>query len=332
MNRDRALGYAAFAVVCIVWGTTYLAIRIAVRTIPPLLLTGARFTIAGAILFVFARLRGDALPRRGRVLADLVFVAFLMVAIGNLSVVWAEQWVPSGLAAVFVATAPFWAAIMEWFRRDGDRIDLRRGIGMLAGFVGVGMLVTPGGAGKAFDLHFILGALAMQVGSIAWQYGTMRGKYKLGHVPPLMLSAIQMLTGGIIVAAIGLAIGESRDLVVTRTGLAALAYLTIFGSVLAYTSYIYAVKHMRVTSMSVYAYINPLVAVLLGWIALHEQLTPVSIVAMCIILGGVVLVQAPRRTIDAPEAYARIDPVERRRSAAGGDDVSEAAGLDAGRR
>lgn len=306
MKSDRALGYAAFAVVCIVWGTTYLAIRVAVQTIPPLLLTGARFTIAGVILFAVARWRGDALPRKRSVLAELLLVAFLMVAIGNLSVVWSEQWVPSGLAALFVATAPFWAAIMEWFHDSGDRIDLRGAFGMLAGFVGVGMLVTPGGAGASFDLHFILGALAVQVGSIAWQYGTMRGKYRLADVPPLMSSAIQMLAGGVFVAAVGLAIGEGRRLTVTATGVAALAYLTFFGSVLAYTSYVYALKHMRVTSMSVYAYINPLIAVLAGWLILGERLTPVSIVAMIIILGGVALVQTRRRrtekVVEIPEA------------------------------
>lgn len=323
MKRGQALGYAAFAVVCIVWGTTYLAIRVAVRTIPPLLLTGTRFTIAGAILFALARLNGDAVPRGRRLLGELLFVGLLMVTIGNLSVVWAEQWVPSGMAALFVATAPFWAAILEWFHPGGDRIDLRRALGMLAGFVGVGLLVTPGGAGRPFDLHLIIGLIAVQFGSIAWQYGTSRGKYKLAHVPPLMSSAVQMLTGGIAVTAIGMAIGEGRRITITGTGLAALAYLTLFGSVLAYTSYVYALKHMRVTSMSVYAYINPLIAVLVGWMFLHEQLTSLSIVAILIILGGVAVVQTRSRE--------RTAGFGRGGAAAGGDDVPDAARLDAGR-
>lgn len=304
MKRGQALGYAAFAVVCVVWGTTYLAIRVAVRTIPPLLVTGARFSVAGLILLAIALMRGDSLPRRRRLIADLLFVAVLMVAIGNLSVVWAEQWVPSGIAALLVATAPFWAALMERLRRDGDRIDRRRAVGMVFGFVGVGMLITPQGAAGAFDLHFILGAISVQIGSIAWQYGTMRGKYELESVPPLMSSGIQMLSGGLIVTVIGLAIGEGRHLVLEPKGLAALAYLTLFGSVLAYTSYIYALKHMRVTSMSVYAYINPLIAVIVGWLVLGERLTPVSIVAMAIILGGVALVQMPRKTTGASKTVS----------------------------
>jgi len=305
MKRDRALAYAAFAVVCIVWGTTYLAIRIAVRTIPPMLLTGMRFVIAGLVLFAIARLRGEAIPRSKRVLGELLIVGLLMVSIGNFSVIWAEQWVPSGFAALLVATAPFWAAIMERMRKDGDRIDGRRAFGMLIGFIGVALLVTPGGAGGAFDVHFLLGALAVQVGSFAWQYGTIRGKYNLGDVPPLMSSAFQMLAGGITIAIIGLAMNEPRRLRITAEGVGALAYLTIFGSVLAYTSYVYALRKMRVTSMSVYAYINPLVAVILGWLILNEQLTWISIVAMCIILGGVALVQKPRRRIEHPTEHAR---------------------------
>lgn len=335
MKSDRALAYAAFAVVCIVWGTTYLAIRIAVRTIPPMLLTGARFVVAGIVLLAIARFRGDAIPRGRRILGELLIVGLLMVGIGNFSVVWSEQWVPSGFAALLVATAPFWAALLERFRKEGDRIDARRGIGMFIGFIGVALLVTPGGAGGAFDAHIIAGALAVQIGSIAWQYGTMRGKYNLHDVPPLMSSAFQMLIGGIAISAVGLATGEGRRVRFSAEGIGALAYLTIFGSILAYTAYIYALRNIRVTNLSLYAYINPLVAVILGWLILNEQLTFISILAMCVILGGVALVQSPRRRIGG-EAYARIPRFRRRRTDPRGDDVArdvaEAARLDAGGR
>ena len=294
MKRDRVLAYVAFAIVCIVWGTTYLAIRVAVRSIPPFLLTGMRFVLAGTMLFAIARFRGESIPRGTRVIREVILVALLMVGIGNLSVVWAEQWVPSGIAALLVATAPFWAALMERFRPDGEHIAMRRGLGMLIGFIGVALLVTPGATG-ALDLHFILGALAIQIGSIAWQYGTMRGKYNLAGVSPFMLSAFQMIAGGLAVGLVGLSIGEAQRLTWTRDGIIGLAYLTTFGSLLAYTSYVYALKKLPMTSMSMYAYINPLVAVLLGWLILKEQLTWVSIAAMCIILGGVALVQTGGR-------------------------------------
>ena len=294
MKHDRALAYAAFAVVCIVWGTTYLAIRIAVTTMTPFLLTGARYLFAGIVLFVIAKLHGDEIPRDRRTIGNVVLCGVLMVAIGNLTVVWAEQWVPSGFAALFVGTAPFWVTIMELFRRTGERLEPRSAVGMLIGFAGVAMLVTPRGAGSAFDRRFVIGAIAIQVGCMAWQYGTMRGKFALASMPPLMSSALQMLAGGFVVMIAGVALGEVPHFHSTPRTFTALAYLSLFGSVLAYTSYVYAARHLRMTSMSLYAYVNPVVAVILGWLVLHEQLTWVSIVAMVIILGGVALVQSGR--------------------------------------
>lgn len=295
MKGERALAYAAFAVVCIVWGTTYLAIRIAVTTIPPLLLTAARYLSAGIIMFVVAMLRGERIPRGARTLGELTLVGALMVGIGNLSVVWAEQWVPSGIAALLVATAPFWVVLLELFRADGERVDVRRGLGMLIGFAGVAMLVTPGGAGGAFDRRFIIGALVIQFGCLGWQYGTQRGKYNLGHVPTVISSAIQMLAGGAIVAVVGVAVGELPRFHVTTRTFAALAYLALFGSVLAYTAYNVALKSLRQTTMSLYAYVNPVVAVILGWLILRERLTWVSMLAMAVILAGMAMLQISRR-------------------------------------
>ena len=230
MNRQRGLAYAAFAIVCTVWGTTYLGIRIAVETIPPMLLTAARFVTAGVILFGIAWLRGDRPPRDRRLLLDIGVVGVLMVGIGNLSVVWAEQWVPSGLAALFVATAPFWVTLIELVHGKGERFEPRRGTGMLIGFLGVALLVTPRGAAGAFDMHFLLGALAIQGGCVAWQTGTVRGKYALASVPPLMSSALQMLTGGIVTTIAGLALGELPRFHLTPRTFGALVYLTLFGS------------------------------------------------------------------------------------------------------
>lgn len=303
MKHERTLALAAFAVVCIVWGTTYLAIRIAIETIPPLALTAIRFILAGLIMAAIAVWRGETLPRDRKTLANLAFVGFLMVGIGNLAVVWAEQWVPSGIAALFVATAPFWMVVIEAFRSHGERLDLQSGIGMLLGFAGVAMLVTPGGAGPSWNMYFLAGAIAIQVGGIAWQLGSVRGKYNLQHVPLLASASLQMLFGGLIVGVVSLLIGEpARFAMNTRTFLA-LAYLTLFGSVLAYSAYVYALAKLRTTKVSLYAYINPVVAVILGWLILDESLTPMSIAAMIIILGGVALVQAAgfrRKPIHAP--------------------------------
>jgi drug/metabolite transporter (DMT)-like permease len=296
MKSDRALAYAAFAIVCTVWGTTYLAIRVAVETIPPMLLTSVRYLVAGSILFAISRLRGDVLPTDRKAFANVSLVGILMVAGGNFSVIWAEQWVPSGIAALLVATSPFWAAMMEMLRAGGERISLRKGAGMIVGFLGVAMLVTPGGANGTFNRHVLLGALAIQFGALAWQYGTLRGKHTLGGMAPLMSSALQMLVGGAVIGVIGLAIGEQHRFAVNPRTFAALAYLTFFGSVLAYTSYVYALKHMKTTTMSLYAYVNPVIAVLVGWMILSEKLNWLSITAMCVILSGVALVQTASRT------------------------------------
>lgn len=291
MKRERALAYAAFAIVCTVWGTTYLAIRVALDTIPPLLLTGARFVIAGLIMLAIAKLRGEVLPRDRRTLANLALIGLLMVGIGNLSVVWAEQWVPSGIAALLVATAPFWMAMIETFRTGGERLNVQSGVGMLIGFAGVAALVTPGATGGGWSIGFLLGALAIQIGGICWQAGSAHGKYNLRHVPLLSSAALQMLFGGVIVAVVGFAVGEAPRVSFTPRTLAAMVYLTIFGSVIAYSAYVYALAHLRTTTTALYAYVNPVVAVFLGWLILSEPLTWVSVVAMIVILFGVALVQ-----------------------------------------
>jgi drug/metabolite transporter (DMT)-like permease len=292
VNRERTWAYIAFATVCLVWGTTYLFIRIAIETIPPLLLTSSRYLTAGTVLLAVAAIRGERIPRDRRTLLELALVGTLMVGLGNLAVVWAEQWVPSGIAALLVATAPFWAALTEALRAHGERVDARRIGGMLLGFAGVALLVTPGGTGGAFDRHLVIGAIVIQIGCVGWQFGTSRGKYNLAHVPPVASSALQALIGGAIVGVVGASIGELPRFHVTPRTFGALMYLAIFGSVITYTAYFVALRNIRMTTMSLYAYVNPVVAVILGWLVLNERLTWVSITAMAVILAGVALVQS----------------------------------------
>lgn len=290
MKHERAWAYAAFAIVCVVWGTTYLGIAIALETVPPLLLTGSRFVIAGLVMLGIAKMRGQRIPVDFRTLANLALIGFLLVAVGNLAVVWAELWVPSGLAALLVATAPFWMAIIERFRKSGERVSLQSGIGMTLGFIGVALLVSPGISGK-WSINFLLGALAIQVGGICWQLGSAHGKYNLAHVPPMASAALQMLFGGLIVTVAGFAIGEASRFSLTPRTFAALAYLTVFGSIIAYSAYVFALANLRTTVTSLYAYVNPVVAVFLGWLILSEPLTGKAIIAMTVILAGVALVQ-----------------------------------------
>jgi drug/metabolite transporter (DMT)-like permease len=292
MKHDRALAWFAFAIVCLVWGTTYLGIAIAIETVPPVLMTGIRFATAGLILLPIALARGARIPRDAKTLGNLFLIGFLLVGVGNLSVVWAEQWVPSGIAALLVATAPFWMAIIEMFRTKGERVTLRSGIGMLIGFLGVAMLVTPSANGGKWSVPLLLGALAIQIGSFAWQLGSAHGKYNVQHVPLMISAALQMLFGGVTLTIIGLALGDAARTTFTVRTFTAIAYLTIFGSVIAYSAYIYCLSKLRTTTTSLYAYVNPVVAMVLGWLVLNEPLTWVSWLAMGVILGGVALVQS----------------------------------------
>ncbi len=314
MKHEKGLAYIAFVIVCIVWGTTYLAIRIAVETVPPFLLAASRYTVAGLILLIASRIRREPLPRDWRTLGNLAIIGVLMVAVGNLAVIVAEQWTPSGMVALFVATAPFWATLIAALSGSGERIGTGSAIGMLAGFAGVGLLVTPGAAGGHFDKKFILGAALVQFGSIGWQYGTHRAKYTIRNVPFVTSTALQMLFGGIVSGIGGIAIGETSRFSLNARTLTALVYLTLIGSVVAYSAYVFAVKHLPTTKMSLYAYVNPVVAVFLGWLILHEPLTWVSIVAMLIILGGTATVQLSRMR---PSLRATVEmPAPRRKNAA----------------
>jgi drug/metabolite transporter (DMT)-like permease len=309
MKLEKTWAYVAFATICVLWGTTYLGIAIALESLPPLLLTGFRFVVAGLIMLGISKLRGERIPLDRRTLLNLALIGFLMVGVGNLAVVWAEQYVPSGIAALLVATAPFWMAIIELFRRSGERVSLQAGIGMAIGFIGVALLVTPGVSGK-WSVGFLLGALAIQVGGLCWQLGSAHGKYNLAHVPLMVSSGLQMFFGGAIVTIAGLAIGEGPRFLFTPRSFWALLYLTFFGSLIAYSAYVYALAHLRTTVTSLYAYVNPVVAVFLGWLVLSEPLTTLSIVAMVVILAGVALVQTAgwRRAAAAPPAS---EPVQK---------------------
>ncbi len=313
MKHDRHLALLAFLIVCTVWGTTYLAIRIAVETLPPVLLTGIRYSIAGIVMLAILAAKGERIPRDRKTLGNIAIVGTLLIAGGNLALVWAEQYVPSGFAALLVAVGPFWATTLEALRKDGERISLRKAIGMVIGFSGVALLVTPRGAGHAFDAHFLAGVLVIQCGALAWQAGSVHGKHTLSSVSPLMSAAVQSLVGGILLDVAGLAIGDAARFHPSSRSIYALAYLTLFGSIIAYTAYTYALSKIPVTTMSLYAYVNPIVAVLLGWLVLHETLTATSLLAMTVILGGVAFAQ---KSPGMKTPSAKAAPVEVHRHAA----------------
>jgi drug/metabolite transporter (DMT)-like permease len=288
---ERRLAILAWLIVCVVWGTTYLAIAVALESVPVALLAGLRWLAAGALLATGARLAGHRLPPP-RTWGAFVLLGLLMNVMGNGLVVWAEQHVASGLTAVLIATQPFWALAVERAQATGERLTIRALGGLAIGFSGIVVLVWPeltmgGSAGRAF----LFGVLALQAACLGWALGTSYTKRHtdLGH--PVTASAMQMLFAGAMLLVVATLRGEWTDLTFTTRSASAMVYLVLVGSLLAYTSYVYAVKHLPISTVSLYAYINPMIAVVLGTVLHGEPFSPRILVAAALVLAGVAVVR-----------------------------------------
>ena len=279
---------AAFAAVYVIWGSTYLAIRVGVETLPPFLMAATRFLVAGSVLYIWARARGTSAPRGSDWRAGLITGALLLL-VGNGLVVWSEQFVESSVAALLIATEPFWIVILIWLLPGGNRPRFKTLIGLTIGFIGVGMLVGTGTTGGNIPpLH----AGALLVASLSWAAGSVYASRTQATASPLLAAAIQMLTGGsLLVIASGVSGEWTRFAIgnISSRSLLALGYLVVFGSIVAFTAYSWLLKNVAPERASTYAYVNPVVAVLLGWAVAGEQVTRRSLVAAAIIVGAVVL-------------------------------------------
>lgn len=289
----------AFATVYIVWGSTYLAIRIGVAELPPLLFAGARFLVAGVLLVFYARLNGQRLPRSRREWRIILVVALLLLAGANGLVVWGEQWVPSNQAALIAAATALWLAGIGTVGRRGHKLGRRTVTGLLIGFLGVGALLVPRGG---FVLDYFWAQLAILAAGLSWAVGSIYAKHRRPTTPPLMSAALQSLAAGIVLCVLGLAAGEAGRWSWAPQALAALAYLIVFGSCLAYAAYIWLLHEVSPARLGTYAYVNPTVAVILGWWLLDESLTAVQLAGMLVTLFGVVLVSAAEPKAVVPPA------------------------------
>ena len=288
MRGDPAvrLAYAAWIIVCLVWGTTYLAIRVALETVPVLLVAGLRWTAAGVIMSGLMLATGRGLPKP-RLWAPLALLGFLMNVVGNGFVVYAQQYVASGLTAVLIATTPFWSALAERLLPDGERFTPRSLAGLALGFSGIVVLVWPemthGGAGGT---QFVLGVIAIQLACIGWVIGTSFAKrHELGD-NPFQSTALQMVFSGTMLLSAATAHGDWSQVYFTPRTIAAMAYLTIAGSLVAYSAYIYAIQHLPLQLVSLYAYINPMIAVALGTLLLSEPISARIIFAAGLVFAG----------------------------------------------
>jgi drug/metabolite transporter (DMT)-like permease len=288
----------AYLVVCVFWGSTYLAIKVGVTELPPFLFAGLRFLVAGLILLALARALGDPLPRRSD-WRTLTIVGVLLLAGGNAFVVWAEQYVGSGIASIFVVTVAMWTALFDAIIPGGSgELNWKIIAGLLFGFLGTILLVgtTPAEI-LAADKR---GPLALTFASASWSLGTVYAKRHPTKASPYMGAAFQMIVGGGSVALVGTLLGEWASWHLSSRGIGAIAYLVVFGSILGYSAYSYALRHASATIVGTYAYVNPVIAVLLGWLLLHEPVGARTFVAMGMILAAVVWIQFShklRRTV-----------------------------------
>jgi drug/metabolite transporter (DMT)-like permease len=289
--REKKLAYLAWLTICVVWGTTYLGIRIALESLPVALLAGLRWLAAGFMMLALLPFLGERLPAR-RQWGGIALVGFLMNVIGNLTVVWAQQYVASGLAAVIVAMVPFWSVGVEAAIPGGERFTRYTVLGLITGFAGIVVLVWPqltvgGEAGRLF----VAGVLAMQFGSLSWAIGTSYTKRHGFSGSPLSSIALQMLFSGLMLTAIGTVLGEWPRVVFTPRTFAALVYLAVAGSVIGYTAYVYALKHLPMATVSLYAYVNPIIAVILGTLLMSEPLNSRIALAAMLVFAGIVIVR-----------------------------------------
>jgi drug/metabolite transporter (DMT)-like permease len=313
-RREAVLAYGAWAAVCFFWGTTYLAIRVAVEGLPPVLFSGSRFLVAGVAMYLICRALGQVMPR-GRALLDQAIVGVALVTVANGIVVWAEQYVESGLTAVIVAMLPFWMATIQATVPGAERIGRRGLAGLVIGFAGLVLLVWPALTGATLDTVTLLACLMLQVGCFSWACGSIYSTRHPSGTSPFMNAAVQMLAGGAITTVAGLAMGEWSEFAFTGRTLTAFVYLVIFGSLVGYGAYAYALAHLPSAFVSLYAYVNPVVAVALGWLLLGEHVDLRTIAATAMILGGVAIVKSPKR-----EAKRKALPpvLERSEAVAGG--------------
>jgi len=302
-DSNRA-AYLAWLSVCLIWGTTYLGIRVALETIPPATLGALRYLVAGIVLAIILRLRGQRLPGPAH-WKGLALLGFLMIGLGNGGVIWAEQWVPSGVAAVVVAASPFWMTGLE-ASLGGERLTPQGMFGLVLGFVGILLLVWPelmmdGDRGR----QFAVGVLALQIACVGWALGSAYSRRHAREENALGAAALQMIFGGAVMAIAATLRGEWSVLTFTwKTGLAEV-YLIVFGSLVGYSAYVYALKHLPVSTVSLYAYINPVIAVILGTVLLGEPFGWRVVAASAIVFGGVAVVRFSGRAGTAARAVGR---------------------------
>jgi drug/metabolite transporter (DMT)-like permease len=284
----------AFAALYLIWGSTYLAILLAIRSIPPLLMAGTRFVLAGFILYFAARLGGAVRSKPGDWRTALIVGACLLLG-GNGGVTLAEQYVPSGLAALLVATVPLYIALLSWLFGMAERPGLVKVLGLAGGFVGVAVLIGPAlrFSANSESPHAWIGMSILLCSSLIWSAGSLYSRHAQQAGSPFLAAGQQMLCGGCLLIIAGLATGELRQFdprQISMVSLGAFVYLVLIGGIIGYVSYAWLLRHCDPAKVATYAYVNPIVAILLGTMFAGETLTLRTLLGAGLIIGSVAVV------------------------------------------
>ncbi len=304
-KRNIVLLIAAFAAVYILWGSTYLAIKYAIETLPPFLLAGSRFIFAGSILYIWARFSKDYEKPSFKHWRTSFIVGTLLLLGGNGGVVLAQHYISSSLAALLVATEPFWIVLLSWLWLKGTRPNWKAALGLLIGFFGVYLLIggqSESAAGNASGQ--LLGAFFVIAGAFSWALGSMYGLRATTPKSSALTAGMQMLSGGLVLALVGTLKGEWTTFNiadVSANSWFALAYLMVFGSIIGFTAYSWLLKNAPPAMVATYAYVNPIIAIFLGWLIAGESFTGQMLIGAGVIVGSVVLITSHDKGQDSEE-------------------------------
>jgi len=291
-SSRRTLILLAFAAIYLIWGSTYLAIRYAIETLPPFLMAATRFLSAGLILSAWAIVTRQRLAMSGSQWIRAFIIGGLLLLCGNGGVTWSEKFIPSGLAALLVATEPLWVVVFNWLLGH-KRPDGKVWLGVFIGLVGVALLVSGEFGSNTKSSGALLGAIVVVASSLAWAGGSVYANHNPIKASTAVASAMQMLAGGSLLLVAGLIAGDFKRLNIANASwvsIGALSYLIIFGSLIAFTAYSWLLRNVAPAQAATYAYVNPVVAVFLGWLIASEPVRSLTLVAAAIIVGSVVLI------------------------------------------
>jgi drug/metabolite transporter (DMT)-like permease len=281
--------YLALISVCFFWGTTYLAIRMSLESFPPLLLVSARYILSGAIMLLYAASRRIYMPR-GRELAVACFSGIFTLGVGNGALVFAETLIPSGMAGLIITISPFWMVGFEALLPGGERLHAPTLGGMAVGLAGAALLFARDGGPAGIDRNMLYGFLLLQLGNAGWSFGSIYQRRKAGKAHPVIAGAVQQLVAGLALAPFALLV-PAHPIHWSTRGVSALLYLVFFGSIVGYSSYVYAMDRLPVAIVSIYPYVNAVVAVGLGWLFYREPFGAREAMAMLVIFAGVAIVK-----------------------------------------